>query len=156
MDRRSPLPHQSHPISACPLLSHGPCQLAGTIQFISSRLRRRICCHLQRVALKHLGSCSFTWCICQLLEAALSSPGCGNPSTLGVVGFAFWAVLPVPTWTAAVAHMRGMKACPLPGLLLVLQPGALEGQRVKELVIEINEGKPPSYCPQRLFLVELF
>lgn len=59
-------------------------------------------------------------------------------------------------WTAAVAHMRGMKVCPLPGLPLCLLLGVHEGRCSKELVIQINEGTPPFYCPQRLFLVELF
>lgn len=147
MQHKSPLPHQSRPISARPLLSRRPCQYTGTIQFISSNLCQRICCCLQRAALKHLGSSGFTRRICQLLEAPQHARG---------GALCFLSGGPIPTWTSAAAHTRGTKACPLPGLLLHLRPGALKGRCVKELVIEINEGKPPSYCPQRLFLAELF
>lgn len=112
MARRSLLPHQSRPISACPLLSHRPCQLTGTIQFISSGLCQRICCCLQRAALKHLGSCSFTRHICQPLEATVSSPGCGSPSTPGAAGFAFWSVLPslhgLQQWHICVGRKRAL------------------------------------------------
>lgn len=94
MECRSLLPHQSHPISACPLPSHRPCQLTGITQFVSFGFCQRICCCLQRAALKHLGSCSFTQCICQVLEATVSSPDSCSPNTPGAVDFAFSLVLP--------------------------------------------------------------
>lgn len=140
-------PTRAAPSLLVPCSCADPASSQGTIQFISSGPCQRIWCYLQRAALKLLGRCSFSWCICQPLEATVSSPGCGSPSTLR-----FLVGAPVPPGTAAVAHMSGTKGC----LLLCLGPGVLEGQHVKKLVIEINEGKPPSYCPQRLFLVQLF
>jgi len=94
MKRSSPHFHQSHPTSACPVLSHRPCQLTGTVQCIPSALHWRSCCCSQRAARKHLGSCSFAWRLCQLLDVTISSLGCGSPSTPGAEGFDFWWVLP--------------------------------------------------------------
>lgn len=61
MEGRSLLPHQSCTITACPLLLCRPCQLTRHLQFISSGPCQRICCYLQRAALKLLGRCSFSW-----------------------------------------------------------------------------------------------
>lgn len=87
--------------------------------------------------------------LCQPHEATVLFPGCGSPCTLW-----FLVGASISVGSAAVAHMHGIKGCLL--LLLCLGPGVLEGQPVKKLVIEINEGEPPFYCPQRLFLVRLF
>lgn len=74
MECRTPLPHQSHPISTHPLLECRPCQLTDTVQIISSGLCQRIRCHSQRADLKHLGTCSFTQHNCQPLKVIVSSP----------------------------------------------------------------------------------
>lgn len=109
-------PTRSAPSLLVPCSCADPASSQGTIQFISSGPCQRICCCLQRAALKLLGRCSFSGCVCQPHEVIVSSPGGGSPSTL-----CFLVGAPIPVGTAAVAHVwdRGV-------------PPALSGTRIAQ------------------------